>query len=196
MATPTGSATTTTTIKGVTRGPTSCSTINGGNYSNSFNNQPSIKDLVFGQARINESLNKKQVVIEKVLEKLNSTIESFTSAMNNQLSFNKMIETQLAQLAASYLLLHLVESWGNPSLPERMLVPYPPDRVSHLGGHMHLTMCRKMRWPQPNPRTKHPTCTITPRSRSQSTSLRGERRRKSRTPPLKLHRLHRHQKNK
>jgi hypothetical protein len=30
---------------------------NGGNYSNSFNNQPSIKDLVFGQARINESLN-------------------------------------------------------------------------------------------------------------------------------------------
>jgi hypothetical protein len=27
----------------------------GGNYSNSFNNQPSIKDLVFGQARINES---------------------------------------------------------------------------------------------------------------------------------------------
>jgi hypothetical protein len=27
MATPTGSATTTTTIKGVTRGPTSCSTI-------------------------------------------------------------------------------------------------------------------------------------------------------------------------
>jgi hypothetical protein len=26
---------------------------NGGNYCNSFNNQPSIKDLVFGQARIN-----------------------------------------------------------------------------------------------------------------------------------------------
>jgi hypothetical protein len=28
---------------------------NGGNYSNNFNNQPSIKDLVFGQARINEN---------------------------------------------------------------------------------------------------------------------------------------------
>jgi hypothetical protein len=51
---------------------------NGGNYSNSFNNQPSIKDLVFGQARINESLNKKLAVNEKVLENLNSTIESFT----------------------------------------------------------------------------------------------------------------------
>jgi hypothetical protein len=32
---------------------------NGGNYSNPFSNQPSIKDLVFVQARINESLNKK-----------------------------------------------------------------------------------------------------------------------------------------
>jgi uncharacterized coiled-coil protein SlyX len=68
----------------------------GGNYSNSFNNQPSIKDLVFGQARINESLNKKLVANEKVLENLNSTIESFTSTMKNQLSFNKMIESQLA----------------------------------------------------------------------------------------------------
>jgi hypothetical protein len=74
---------------------------NGGNYSNSFSNQPSIKDLIFGQARINKSLNKKLAANEKVLENLNSTIESFTSTMKNQLSFNKMIETQLAQLAAS-----------------------------------------------------------------------------------------------
>jgi hypothetical protein len=71
---------------------------NGGNYSKSFNNQPYIKNLVFGQARINETLNKKLAANEKVL---NSTIESFTSTMKNQLSFNKMIETQLAQLAAS-----------------------------------------------------------------------------------------------
>jgi hypothetical protein len=69
---------------------------NGGNYSNNFNNQPSIKDLVFGQARINENLNKKLVANDKVLKNLNSTIESFTTAMKNQLSFNKMIETQLA----------------------------------------------------------------------------------------------------
>jgi hypothetical protein len=72
---------------------------NGDNYSNSFNNQPSIKDLIFGQAGINDSLNKKLAANEKVLKNLNSTIESFTSAMKNHLSFNKMIETQLAQLA-------------------------------------------------------------------------------------------------
>jgi uncharacterized coiled-coil protein SlyX len=66
---------------------------NGGNYSNNFNNQPSIKDLAFGQARINENLNKKLASNDKVLDKLNSTKESFTTAMENQLSVNKMIET-------------------------------------------------------------------------------------------------------
>jgi uncharacterized coiled-coil protein SlyX len=88
---------------------------NGGNCSNSFNNQPSIKDLVFGQARINESLNNKLAANEKVLENLNSTIESFTSAMKNQLSFKKIIETQLAQHAAS---LPSSESGGIPGQPE------------------------------------------------------------------------------
>jgi hypothetical protein len=42
-------------------------------------------------------------------------IESFTSDMKNQLSFNKMIETQLAQLAAS---LPSSESGGIPGQPE------------------------------------------------------------------------------
>jgi hypothetical protein len=87
----------------------------GGNYSNNFNNLPSIKDLVFGQARINENLNKNLAANEKVLENLNSTIESFTTSMKNQLSFNKMIETQLAQLAAS---LPSYESGGILGQPE------------------------------------------------------------------------------
>jgi hypothetical protein len=41
---------------------------NGGNYSNIFNNLPSIKDFVFGQARINENLNKKLAANDKYLE--------------------------------------------------------------------------------------------------------------------------------
>jgi hypothetical protein len=88
---------------------------NGGNYSNTFNNQPSVKDVVFGQARINESLYKELAANEKVLENLNFTIEFFTSAMKNQLIFNKMIETQLAQLATS---LPSSESGGIPGQPE------------------------------------------------------------------------------
>jgi hypothetical protein len=43
----------------------------------------------------------KLVTNEKVHDNLNSTLEYFTTAMKNQLRFNKMIETQLAQLAAS-----------------------------------------------------------------------------------------------
>jgi hypothetical protein len=74
---------------------------NGGSYSNNFNNHPPINDLVFGQARINENLNKKLATNDKILENLNSTIESFTTSMKNLVSFNKMIETQLAELAAS-----------------------------------------------------------------------------------------------
>jgi uncharacterized coiled-coil protein SlyX len=62
---------------------------NGGNYSNSFNNQPFIKDIVFGQARINESLNKKLAANEKTPENLNSTIKSFTSAMRISLALIK-----------------------------------------------------------------------------------------------------------
>jgi hypothetical protein len=46
----------------------------------------------------------------------------------------------LLNLLLLYLLLSRVESRGNPSLPESMLAPYPPDGVSHLDGCMNLTM--------------------------------------------------------
>ena len=38
---------------------------------------------------------------DKILESLSEKIDSFNSAIKNQLSFNKMLETQLAQLAAA-----------------------------------------------------------------------------------------------
>jgi hypothetical protein len=74
------------------------------NYNSNFNhslNQPSLKDLVIGQAKINENLNKKMMSSDKILENINSQIESLSSAVKNQLSFNKMIETQIAQVAAA-----------------------------------------------------------------------------------------------
>ena len=60
-----------------------------------------MRDLVFGQAKINESLNKKLAANDKILESINAKVETLPSALKNQLSFNKMIETQLAQLAAA-----------------------------------------------------------------------------------------------
>ena len=59
-----------------------------------------MRDLVFGRAKINESLNKKLDANDKILESINAKVETLSSAIKNQLSFNKMIETQLAQIAA------------------------------------------------------------------------------------------------
>ena len=74
------------------------------NFNSNFNsNQPSLKDLVLGQAKINESLTKKLTYNDKMLESINLKIEDLSSAVKDQLSFNKMIETQLAQIAATIL---------------------------------------------------------------------------------------------
>ena len=72
------------------------------NFNSHYNsNQPYLKDLVLGKVKINESLTKKLTTNDKILENINSRIEGLTSAVKNQMSFNKMIETQLAQTAAA-----------------------------------------------------------------------------------------------
>jgi hypothetical protein len=72
------------------------------NYNSNYNsNQPSLKDLVLGQAKINENLTKKLMSNNKILQNINSKIENLTSFVKNQLSFNKMIETQIAQIVAA-----------------------------------------------------------------------------------------------
>jgi hypothetical protein len=71
------------------------------NFNSNYNsNQPSLKDLVLGQAKINENLTKKLLNNDKILENINLKIEGLSSSIRNQLSFNKMIETQMAQIAA------------------------------------------------------------------------------------------------
>ena len=53
------------------------------------------------QARINENISKKLAFNDKVLENINTKMYSFSSAIKDQLSYNKKIESQLAQLAAA-----------------------------------------------------------------------------------------------
>jgi len=57
--------------------------------------------LVLGQAKINENITKKLMSNDKILENINSQIEGLTSVIKKQLSFNKMIETQLARIAVA-----------------------------------------------------------------------------------------------
>jgi hypothetical protein len=46
-----------------------------------------------------DSLSKKLASNDKTLELINIRMESFSNAIKNQLSFNKMLESQLQQLA-------------------------------------------------------------------------------------------------
>lgn len=75
----------------------------GQQQGNIFNNSfaPSLKDLVYGQKEINDNISKKFQANDKILESLASQLEGINSVIKNQMSFNKMIETQVAQLASS-----------------------------------------------------------------------------------------------
>lgn len=79
---------------------------NSNSNSNYNSNQQFLKDLVLGQAKINESLTKKLLSNDKMLKNINSKIESLSFPVQNQMRFNKMIETQLAQITVAIPINH------------------------------------------------------------------------------------------
>ena len=60
-----------------------------------------MRDLILEQAKINENISKKLSFKDKVLENINTKMDSLSSAIKDQLNYNKKIESQLAQLAAA-----------------------------------------------------------------------------------------------
>ena len=48
-----------------------------------------------------EGLSRKVATNDKILENINNRMDSFASAIKNHHSFNKMIESQIGQLAAT-----------------------------------------------------------------------------------------------
>ena len=55
------------------------------NFNSNYNlNQPSFKDLVWGQVKINENITKKLMHNDKMLENINSQIETLSSVVKNQ----------------------------------------------------------------------------------------------------------------
>jgi len=73
-----------------------------------------LRDLVYGQAKINESLQKKLATTDKSTETIHAKMYGFSTAIKNQLSLNKMLETQLAQLAAATPAAELGKIPGQP----------------------------------------------------------------------------------
>ena len=72
-----------------------------GQGNNSGQSQPFFKsnNNSFDQKAVNDSISKKFHANDRILENISGQMESLTSAMKNQLSFNKILETQIAQLA-------------------------------------------------------------------------------------------------
>jgi hypothetical protein len=61
--------------------------------------------------RINDEFGKKIHATDKLLENISAKMDNFTVATQNQLSFNKMLETQIQQIAAALP----CQSNGDPS---------------------------------------------------------------------------------
>jgi hypothetical protein len=67
----------------------------GGNGQNFNRIEPSLKDIIRDQVRINDEVGKKIPATDNLLENINAKMDTFTMATQNQLSFNKMLETQI-----------------------------------------------------------------------------------------------------
>jgi hypothetical protein len=85
-------------------------------FNSNYNlNQPSLGDLVLGQAKINENLTKKISNNDKILKNINTKLEGLSATVQTQLRFNKHLEKQIAQLAAA---IPVPDSEKTPGKPE------------------------------------------------------------------------------
>jgi hypothetical protein len=64
-----------------------------GNGQNFNRNESALRYIIRDQVRINDEVGKKIHNTDKLLENINAKIDSFTVATQNQLSFNKRLET-------------------------------------------------------------------------------------------------------
>jgi len=62
-------------------------------YNNNNNNYPRLRELVSNQGKLMDNLSKKLSSNDKMLENINNRMGNFSTAIKNQISFNKMIES-------------------------------------------------------------------------------------------------------
>jgi len=95
-----------------------------------------------------ESIQKKLAANDKSLETIHARIDGFSTAIKIQLSFNKMLETQLAQVAAAT---PTAELGKIPGLPESTLesVNAVTTRWGNPSSKSSLTSyIEKLTWPR------------------------------------------------
>ena len=74
---------------------------------------------MYGQEQINDNISRKFLANDKILESMAVQLEGFNSIIKNQLSFNKIIETQVAQLASSCPNANAGKLPGQPEVPSK-----------------------------------------------------------------------------
>jgi hypothetical protein len=72
-----------------------------GGMGQNFNRSDESINAKMDQVRINDEVGKKIHATDMLLENINAKIDSFTVATQNQLSFNKMLETQIQQISTA-----------------------------------------------------------------------------------------------
>jgi len=85
-----------------------------GNNSYNNNNLPPLRELVSNQGKLMDNLSKKLASNDKMIQNINNRMDNFSIAIKNQISFNKMVESQLNQIAAVVPAINL----GIPSQPK------------------------------------------------------------------------------
>jgi hypothetical protein len=89
----------------------------GGMGQNFNRSEPSLKDIVRDQVRINSKVGKKLLANDRILESIDSKMDNFTVAVQNQLNFNKVLEMQIAQLATALPHPNSRDFPGQPAFP-------------------------------------------------------------------------------
>jgi hypothetical protein len=81
--------------------------------------EPSLKDIVWEQLRINLEVGRKLLATDKILESIDSKMNNFnfTVVVQNQLNFNKVLEMRIAQLAAALPHPNGGDFLGQPAIP-------------------------------------------------------------------------------
>jgi hypothetical protein len=71
---------------------------------------------VLGQAQINKNLTKKLASNNEIFENINSNLEGLNFSFENQLSLNKIFETQLAQITTTIPAYDFEKISGQPEI--------------------------------------------------------------------------------
>jgi hypothetical protein len=91
-----------------------------GNYLGNYQGNNFNQEMITNQNKVIENMSRKIDSNDKILETINNRMDSFTSAIKNQHSFNKMIESQISQLAASVPVTEKGKILGKPEDLETM----------------------------------------------------------------------------